>query len=1118
MKLIAIVRRALLVLFALTFTLTASAASKPQPSKAAPALDASQLKSMSWREVGPYRGGRADAVEGIVGDRETYYFGSTGGGVWKTADGGQTWKNVSDGFFGGTIGAIAVAPSDPSVVYVGTGEETIRGNVSPGAGMWRSTDAGKSWTHIGLDDSQHVGRIRVHPSNPDLVYVAAMGHAFGPNDMRGVYRSKDGGKNWEKILFVSRDAGAVDLALDPTNPRIIYASTWRFRRGPYFFESGGDGSALWKSTDGGDSWKEISRNKGMPKGTLGIIGMSASPTNPQNVYAIVEAKDGGVYRSKDGGDTWTKVSGDPDLKQRAWYYTRIYADPKDEDAAYVVNVGFHKTKDGGKSWSRIATPHGDNHDLWIDPNDPLRMIEANDGGATVTTDGGASWTTLNNQPTAQFYRVSVDNDFPYRLLGPQQDNTAVRIRHRTGGGGIGMRDWEPTAGGESGYILADPTNPDIVYGGSYGGLLTIVNHRTGEMRDINPWPDNPMGWGDAELKHRFQWNFPIFFSPNDPHKLYAGSQYLLQTTDAGQTWQVISPDLTRNDKSKMQPTGGPITKDNTSVEYYGTVFYGAESPVEPGVIWAGSDDGLVHVTRDGGQHWTNVTPKGMPDWIMINEIEASPIDKGKAYVAATMFKSDDFRPYLYKTTDYGQTWTKIVDGIPSNEFTRVIREDPKRRGLLYAGTERGIYVSFDDGARWQSLQYKLPIVPIHDLLIHDDALIAATHGRGFWMLDDLEPIRQFSSDAAQKPMFLFAPAASWRVEGGGRRGGRGGASTEGTNPPNGVVLDYLIHDQKPGTKVSLAFLGSDGKPIREFKGEVQKEEPKPLEAKASDSGKPLVTPAVEPQKKEAVKSEGGTAEQQPSEQAAAAEERDEQMEEEFGRGGGQKDKLTDVVNGHNRFVWDLRAPDAKRFPGMVLWAGGTTGPRVLPGTYQAKLTVGDQSMTVPFEVRQDPRTKASAADLKSQFDFVTATLSKLSEVNQQITKIRDVRKQLTDVKKRVGTAKESKPVVDAANDLDKKMTAVEEALYQTKNHSPEDPLNFPIRLNDKLAGVADSASLGANPPTAQQVAVRDELVKQIDAQLATLDAIWKTDLPAFNKLVRDSNVPAVNVTAEEAKK
>ena len=1109
-----------LVLIFFPFAGPALAATPPRAQPSIP--DASLLKGMKWREVGPYRGGRADSVEGIAGQRDVYYFGATGGGVWKTTDAGQSWKPVSDGFFGGAIGAVAVAPSDPSVVYVGTGEETIRGNVSPGAGMWKSTDAGKSWSHIGLDDSQQIARIRVHPTNADLVYVAAMGHPFGPNDMRGVFRSRDGGRTWQRVLFVNRDSGAVDLAMDPSNPRILYASTWHFRRGAYFFDSGGQGSALWKSTDGGDSWKELSRNKGMPKGTLGIIGVSVSRSNPQNVWAIVEAKEGGVFRSKDGGDSWEKTSGSNDLRQRAWYYSRIYADPKDEDTAYVVNVRFHKTKDGGKKWTAVPTPHGDNHDLWIDPNDPARMIEANDGGVNVSNDGGTNWSRQDNQPTAQFYRVSVDTDFPYHLLGPQQDNSAVRIRHRSSGGGIGPRDWEPTAGGESGYIAADPTNPDIVYGGSYGGLLTVVNHRTGEERDINPWPDNPMGAGDAELKHRFQWNFPMFFSPNDPKKLYAGSQYLLETTNGGASWRAISPDLTRNDKTKMQPSGGPITKDNTSVEYYGTLFYGAESPLEPGLLWVGSDDGLVHLSRDGGQNWSDITPKGMPDWILINEIDASPLDKGTAYLAATMYKWDDFRPYLFKTNDYGKSWTKITDGIPPGEFTRVVRSDTKRRGLLFAGTEHGVYVSWDDGSHWQSLQLKLPVVPIHDLLIHDDALILATHGRGFWMLDDIEPLRQFAPDHGTKSVHLFTPAPTWRMEGGGRR--RTGAQ-EGTNPPNGVIIDFLLHDQKPGTKVNLSFLGPEGKVIRELKGEVQSEAAKPKELRAESSGagggatgtegQTAGAPAENPERAEAIKSEGGTAEQNPTAETTA----DEPDEEESGRGGAKDgDKLKDVVNGHNRVSWDLRYPDAKKFPGMILWAGGTTGPKVLPGSYQARLTVGDQTVTVPFEVKQDPRTTAKAADLRAQFDFATSAYDKLSEVNGAIARIREVRKDLTEIKKRSGPSKEtkeSKPdagakaVIDAANALDKKMTAVEETLYQTKNHSSQDPLNNPIRLNDKLAGVADSASTGASAPTAQQIAVRDQLVAEIDGQLAALKAIWDTDLPAFNKLVRDQNVPAI---------
>ncbi|HEX9983087.1 MAG TPA: glycosyl hydrolase [Thermoanaerobaculia bacterium] len=1104
---------AAVLVLALLVSTPVLAAAPPAPVSAT--ANVSLLDRLSWREVGPFRGGRADAVEGIAGQPNVYYFGSTGGGVWKTTDAGQTWVPVSDGYFGGSVGAIAVAPNDPSVVYAGTGEQTIRGNVSPGAGMWKSIDAGQTWTQIGLTDSQQISRIRVHPTNPDLLYVAALGHAFGPNEMRGVYRSRDGGRNWERILFANRDSGAADLTFDPSNPRILYASTWRFRRGAYFFESGGEGSALWKSTDGGDTWKELSTNKGMPKGTLGIIGVAVSPSNPQNVYAIIEAKEGGVFRSRDAGESWTKVSASADLRQRAWYYSRIYADPKDEETAYVVNVRFHRTKDGGKTWTAIPTPHADNHDLWIAPDNPLRMVEANDGGANVSNDGGITWTRQDNQPTAQFYRLSVDNDFPYRILGPQQDNTAVRIRHRTTGGSIGLRDWEPTAGGESGYIVADPTDPDLVYGGSYGGLLTIYNHRTENLRDVNPWPDNPMGAGAAELKHRFQWNFPIFTSPHNPRKIHAASQYLMETTDGGSSWRVISPDLTRNDKTKMGPSGGPITKDNTSVEYYGTIFYGAESPVEAGVLWAGSDDGLIHVSRDGGAHWENVTPPKtlLPEWAMINQLDASPFDKGTAYVAATMFKWDDFRPYLFRTNDYGKTWTKITNGIPAGEYTRVIRSDTKRRGLLFAGTERGVYVSFDDGARWQSMRRQragdpavdLPIVPIHDLLVHEDALILATHGRGFWMLDDIEPLRQLAPELASKPVHLFTPPRTWRMEGGARRGGARG---EGTNPPNGVMLDFLLHNQKPGTKVSLAFLGNDGTVIRELKGEVTAEPAKAREAAGKTPAFVEAPPATDAAPTEAIKSEGGPSERNPSAQVEAKEEEDD----ESGRGPASNDKLPDLRNGHNRLTWNLRYPDAKKFPGMILWAGGTTGPKVPPGTYTARLTVGEQPpVTTQFELREDPRTTASPADLQAQFTFVKSVYDKLSEINDQIAKIREVRKSLTDLKKRLGDAKESKPLVDAATALDKKMTAVEEALYQTKNKSSQDPLNYPIRLNDKLAGVGDSASTGAHAPTAQHIAVRDELMTQIDTQLATLKTIFETDLPAFNQQVRDANVPAVKV-------
>ncbi|HYR29195.1 MAG TPA: glycosyl hydrolase, partial [Thermoanaerobaculia bacterium] len=748
-------------------------------------------------------------------------------------------------------------------------------------------------------------------------------------------------------------------------------------------------------------------------------------------------------------------------------------------------VRFHKSKDGGKTFTSISTPHSDNHDLWIAPGDPQRMIESNDGGANVSNDGGRSWTGQDNQPTAQFYRVSTDNAFPSRLLAGQQDNSTVRIRHRSGGGGIGFRDWEETAGGESGYVAAKPDDPDVVFGGSYGGYLTMVNHRTDEYRDVNPWPDNPMGHGAEGAAERFQWNFPILYSPHDANVLYAASQHLFRSTDNGASWQRISGDLTRNDKSKMASSGGPITKDNTSVEYYGTIFAVAESSLEKGVIWAGSDDGLMHLSRDNGATWTNVTPKAAPQWIMWNAIDPSPFDKGTAYVAGTQYKLDDFRPYLYKTTDYGATWTKIDKGIAGDHFTRVVRSDKRRKGLLFAGTERGMYVSFDDGANWQTLQLNLPIVPITDLAVRDDDLIAATQGRGFWMLDDLSPLQQ---DSKASRIHLFAPRPAWRT--GGYTPERT-PRNQGKNPPQGIVVNYWIgSDVKVGTPVKLAFLGSDGTVIRELQGEVKPPTPAAVAKEQREELKE--PPAEEPPKTIGVKSEGGE-----------AEEKDPKVEKEK-----ERNKLPDSQHGLNRFAWNLRYPEAAKFEGLVLWGGGTDGPRVPPGTYSVRLTVGDDApQTVTAQLKQDPRTSASQADLQSQFDFLLAANRKLTEIHEQIERIREVRKQLGDVRKRAG--KDQKAIVDAAKALDKKMTEVEEALYQTKNRSPQDPLNFPIRLNDKLASVADSAGAGDFAPTAQQRAVYAGLVQQIDAELAKLKAVWATDLPAFNALVKSSEVPAI---------
>lgn len=1068
-------------------------AARPKPGAAStapkPAVDPALFEGMKWREVGPYRGGRVATVTGLPADRNTYYFGGTGGGVWKTTDGGRTWKNVSDGFFGGSIGAVAASEWDPNVVYAGGGEVTVRGNVAHGDGMWKSTDAGRSWKLAGLVDGRQIVRIRIHPKNPDLVYAAVLGHVFGPNETRGVYRSRDGGDHWERVLYVNDRVGAVDLAMDPTNPRVLYASMWSFKRTPYSLESGGPGSGIWKSTDGGDHWSELTRNPGLPKGPIGINSVAVSPSNPDNLYAIVEAAEGGMFRSRDGGKTWTLTSGNRELRQRAWYYSHVYADPRDEEGVYAPNVNFLHSKDGGKTFTKIRVPHGDNHDLWIDPADPLRMIESNDGGATISYDGGKTWTTEDNQPTAQFYRVSTDTHVPYRILGAQQDNSAVRILSRGRDAGIGIRDWEPTAGGESGYIVADPKNPDVVFGGSYGGLLTRVNHDNGEYRDLNPWPDNPMGAGAAELKYRFQWNFPVLFSPHDPNTLYAAAQVLFKSTDGGQSWAAISPDLTRNDKTRQASSGGPITQDNTSVEYYDTIFYVAESPLEQGVIWTGSDDGLINVTRDGGKTWKNVTPKGLPEWIMINEIDASPHDKGGAYVAATMYKSDDNRPYLYKTSDYGATWTRIDAGIDPGHFTRVIRADPARRGLLYAGTERGVYVSFDDGAHWQPLQLNLPIVPVHDLTIKDGDLVAATHGRSFWVLDNLAPLRDLAANHDFKggAAHLFPPAPSYRYGDAGGGGGEGGPRAQGIgqNPPAGVVIDYYLKEAPPADQakqVKLEILTQDGKVIRTFEG-------KPAEKPKENKEKGDADAKDKPKDKVKEKDE------------APAGDEDEEKEQ----------PKIPTEAGLNRFAWDMTWPGASKFPDMVLWTGDPVEPVAVPGKYQARLTAGGQTLTEPFEIRKDPRSAATQEDLEAQFRFLLETRDKLTETHDAIRRIRDMRAQLKDVEKRLAKDAAMKPVVDAAKNLDKKMTEVEEALYQTKNRAPQDPLNYPVRLNDKLNGVASSASLGDARPTAQALQIRNDVTAAIDTQLAKLRGIWDTDLAGFNQLAREKGVAAVIV-------
>jgi photosystem II stability/assembly factor-like uncharacterized protein len=1062
--------------FAFLFSAISIHAQRRQGEAAPAPKESDLLKALQWRSIGPYRGGRSDAVAGVASQPMVFYYGATGGGVWKTTDGGINWEPVTDGsvFGTGSVGAIGLSDSDPNTIYVGMGESAIRGNVSHGDGLYKSTDAGKTWKRVGLEDSRQISRVRVHPKNPDIVYVAAQGHVWGPNEQRGVFRSKDGGKSWEKVLYRSDKAGACDLVMDPTNPNVLYAGLWEVYRKPWTLESGGPGSGIFKSTDGGDTWTEITRNQGLPRGTTGISGIAVSPANPDRVWAIVEAEDGGVFRSENAGRTWTRVNEERRLRQRAWYYTRIYADPKNADTVYVLNTGFYKSNDGGRTFNGISVPHGDNHDLWIAPDDPNRMIESNDGGSNVSFNGGRSWTE-QDQPTAQFYRVALDNDFPYHIYGAQQDNSTVRIASRNTEGGIGTSDWFDVGGGESGWVAPSPKDSLIVFAGSYDGLTTRYDQRTGQLRDVNPYPNNPMGSGAEGSKYRFQWNFPLLFSPNDPNTLYAAANVLFKSTNEGQSWEIISPDLTRNDKSKQGSSGGPITKDNTSVEYYDTIFTVMESPLQAGTIWTGSDDGLVQLTRDGGRNWSNVTPPSsiMPQLIQINSLEASPNDPATAYVAATMYKWDNNRPYLYRTNDYGKTWKKITNGIPETTFTRVIREDPNKRGLLYAGTETGIYISFDNGERWQPMQFNLPIVPVTDLAIHkrEKELVAATQGRSFWIFDDLPVLHQLMDAgglSAISETQLFKPKESYRMPGGG--GFQiSPTATVGRNPPSGVVVYYSLKT-KPTADVQLEFLDSSGKSIRKFTGRVARPGGDPASSQQM---------AVPP-------SEGG------------------------GFGGAVAPTVaTDV--GLNRFVWDMRYPDAVRFPGMILWAGETRGPKVSAGSYQVKLTVDGKTLTQSFEVKSDPRLTTTPADYARQLELGLKIRDKLTETNNAIIQIRDIRKQVEDLLKRVSGQANFKVVNDAGTALNKNLTIVEEALYQTKNQSSQDPLNFPIRLNNKLAALGGVVASAEAAPTAQSYVVYDDIVAQIDAQLQKLAQIMKTEVPAFNQLVREQNIPAVVV-------
>ncbi len=1019
------------------------------------------FKGMKYRLIGPFRGGRVIAVTGVPDEPSTYYFGAVSGGVWKTVDGGLNWTPLFEKERVSSIGSIAVAPSDPNVVYAGTGEACIRGNISYGDGVYKSLDGGKTWKNVGLRDSRQIGRVIVHPRNPDIVFVAALGHAFGPNQERGIFRTLDGGKTWEHVLFRDEKTGGIDITFDPNNPNILFAALWEAVRGPWSLSSGGPGSGLYRSVDAGATWKRLEGN-GLPKGNLGRIGVSVSGADSNRVNALIEAEEGGLYRSDDGGEKWTRINDDHRFRQRAWYFTHIFADPKSVDTVYVLNTGFYRSTDGGHRFSALAAPHGDHHALWIDPKNPLRMINGNDGGTTITTDGGKTWTTQDNQPTAQFYHVMTDTRFPYYVYGAQQDNSTVAISSRGDRGAIGPWDWYPVGGGESGYIAPYPPDPDIVYAGSYAGTITRFDRRTGQSQNVTVWPEDPIGYGAAGLTHRFQWTSPLVISPHDPNVLYAAGEVLFKSTDGGMSWTPMSSDLTRNDKSKQESSGGPITKDNTSVEYYDTIFAVAESPVQKGLIWVGTDDGFVQLTRDGGAHWEKVTPKEMPEWSLVSLIDASPHDAGSAYVAVDRHKFDDLKPYVYKTGDYGKTWVKITTGIPEGSFVHAVREDPKRRGLLYAGTETGVFVSFDDGARWQPLQLNLPTTPIHDLVIKDDDLVVATHGRSFWILDDLSPLRQTSESAASADAYLFQPRLAYRTRGGGFLRPRGPL---GQNPPPGATLYYSLKTApKEKEEIKLEIFESQGKLVRKY------------------SNLRIEHPAGEPPP-------------------------------EFPEEGRPQDLLT-AEAGLNRFNWDVRYEGPARVPGAVSFGagGGLRGPFVLPGTYQVKLTAAGKTLTVPLEVRLDSRVKTSEADVAKQFDLAMKIHQRVNQANETINRIRDLRKQIKDLSGRLSHDAKAGEVVRAAEEFDKKMTPVEEELIQVKSKASEDDLNYPVKLSEQLLSLGGAVESADAAPTTQAYQVFEKLARREDEQLAKWQDLVSKDLVALNDLMRKQDIPVLMVT------
>jgi photosystem II stability/assembly factor-like uncharacterized protein len=1033
-----------------------------QTTTTAASVDSAILKSYQWRSIGPQRGGRSIAASGVKGRPKEAYFGAVGGGLWKTTDGGAKWAPVTDGqLHSSSVGAVAVSESNPDTVFIGMGEACIRGNIMPGDGIYKSTDAGKTWAHVGFAESQAISKIRIHPTNPDVVFVASFGKYSAPSEERGIFKSSDGGKTWKRTLFRDNKTGAVDIAIDHNNPNVVYAALWEAYRLEYQMSSGGPGCGLFKSTDGGETWSEITRNPGLPSGVVGRIGVAVSGADSNRVYALVENENGGLFSSDDAGATWKLINSNRSIRQRAFYYTHVTADTKNKDTVYLLNTSIFRSTDGGKTLTSIGNgTHGDHHDLWVDPDNPQHLVLGNDGGGAVSMtggqgSGGQGWSG-QDFPTGQFYHVITTKHVPYHVCGAQQDSTTLCVPSNTnqggGRGGGGNAAPPPTysaGGGEPGYIAPDPKDPDVFFaGGNNGTFITRLNRKTGELREVGPYPRLFSGEPSSALVERIQWTFPIIFSPLDPNVLYTATQHVWKTTNGGQSWQKISRDLTRHDPKTMGDSGGPITHDMNSPEVYATVFALGPGKTDVNVIWAGSDDGLIHVTRDGGKTWANVTPKDMPEFGRVSLIDASAFDAGTAYVAVKKPLLNDFTPYLFRTHDFGKTWTKITNGIGALDYVHAVREDPTRKGLLYAGTQHGIYVSFNDGERWESLSLNLPDTQVCDIIVEKNDLVITTHGRGFYILDHLGPLREH--DAATADAHLFKPEDGIRSAGGAR-------------------IAYLL--KKPVQKLTVEILDGKGQVLRTFTGSA------PAAGGGRGGGRGGGGGA------EAGEGEGGG-----------------------GRGGfGQVNPP--MTAGLHNVTWDLRHASATSFPGMVLWGGGVAGPAVLPGNYQVRLTADGKTLTQPLIVKKHPLIQVTDADLQEQFALASQIRDKLSEANNAVIQIRKIKQTVAE---RIKQSNDNAQLKAAGTTLTKNLSAVEAEIYQVRNQSNQDPLNFPIKINNRLAALLSMVNRGDGKPIGNALPVFNDLKAELKVQTDQLARVLSADLATFNAEARRLNLEVVS--------